>query len=344
VEVYIQETGEHVIATAGEVHAERCFMDLKEWCGDVQLRISPPLLSFRETIIDSGKMVESRTANKLCLVKIRCTPIPFDVATQLNHDVPLDQIHLDRVWKEECKSLWAIGPKQHGSNLLINHSKMSPKLETFLSKYQKSIVSGFQLASSSGPLCAEPMMGVAFCIEEIDFHDDCDDDKVSFRGQLISAVKDACFESMSTCSKRIVEAIYKCDVHVPQTHVGKVYPVLAKRRAKITSEDFENGTDTWTICCFLPVAESFGFSSELRTKTSGGASPMLVFSHWQVLDIDPSWVPTTQEELEEFGEIGEQAPNLAKTYVDQVRRRKGLLVQEKLVEKGEKQRNLSKKK
>lgn len=63
----------------------------------------------------------------------------------------------------------------------------------------------------------------------------------------------------------------------------------------------------------------------------------------QVIDIDPFWLPTTEEELMHFGEKADSA-NRAKLYMDSVRRRKGLFVDEQVVEHAEKQRTLSKNK
>jgi ribosome assembly protein 1 len=77
---------------------------------------------------------------------------------------------------------------------------------------------------------------------------------------------------------------------------------------------------------------------------SGGASAALLFDHWKILDVDPFFVPTTDEELEEHGEIVGEGTNIARLYIDSVRKRKGLTVNEKLVESGDKQRNLSKNK
>jgi len=62
-----------------------------------------------------------------------------------------------------------------------------------------------------------------------------------------------------------------------------------------------------------------------------------------VIDIDPFWVPNTDEELELFGEKADSA-NRALDYMNTVRRRKGLSVEEKIVEFAEKQRTLSKNK
>jgi ribosome assembly protein 1 len=83
--------------------------------------------------------------------------------------------------------------------------------------------------------------------------------------------------------------------------------------------------------------------SELRKKTSGVASPQLVFSHWQLMAQDPFFVPTTEEELEEFGSTVDNSLNLVRELINKVRRRKGLFVDEKLIQSATKQRTLSKK-
>ena len=60
---------------------------------------------------------------------------------------------------------------------------------------------------------------------------------------------------------------------------------------------------------------------------------------YELLDQDPFWVPTTEEELEDLGEKADRA-NIAKTYMDGVRSRKGMFVDRKIVEFAEKQRTL----
>lgn len=60
---------------------------------------------------------------------------------------------------------------------------------------------------------------------------------------------------------------------------------------------------------------------------------------YELLDQDPFWAPTTEEELEELGEKADRS-NVAKGYMDGVRDRKGLFVDRKIVEFAEKQRTL----
>lgn len=122
--------------------------------------------------------------------------------------------------------------------------------------------------------------------------------------------------------------------------LGKVYGVITRRRGRIISESLNEGTPFFTILSVLPVAESFGFSDEIRKRTSGAASPQLVFHGFEMLDEDPFWVPFTEDQLEDLGELADKE-NVAKRYMDMVRARKGLEVKgRKLVKDAEKQKTL----
>ncbi|KAI9517670.1 Elongation factor-like GTPase 1 [Dissostichus eleginoides] len=138
-------------------------------------------------------------------------------------------------------------------------------------------------------------------------------------------------------------AMYTCEIMATAEVLGRVYGVLGKREGRVLHEEMKEGTDMFLIKAVLPVAESFGFADEIRKRTSGLASPQLVFSHWEVISSDPYWVPTTEEEYLHFGEKADSA-NQALKYTNAVRRRKGLYVEEKTVEHAEKQRTLGKNK
>lgn len=92
-------------------------------------------------------------------------------------------------WKDVVKQIWSVGPRNCGPNLLLNQTedyrtkylhheqeiKEDPRFE-----YESSFVNGFQLASLAGPLCDEPMMGVAFCVEEWYLDKSAGDDMLHF--------------------------------------------------------------------------------------------------------------------------------------------------------------------
>ena len=75
VEVGLMETGEHVIAAAGEVHLERCIADLRERFAKVDLKVSPPLVSFRESVSSTG-VAEATTSNGLLTIRATANPLP----------------------------------------------------------------------------------------------------------------------------------------------------------------------------------------------------------------------------------------------------------------------------
>lgn len=92
-------------------------------------------------------------------------------------------------WKDVVKQIWSVGPRNCGPNLLLNQTedyrtkylhheqeiKEDPRFE-----YESSFVNGFQLATLAGPLCDEPMMGVAFCVEEWSLDKSAGDDMLHF--------------------------------------------------------------------------------------------------------------------------------------------------------------------
>ncbi|KAI0061643.1 EF-G C-terminal domain-like protein [Artomyces pyxidatus] len=227
--------------------------------------------------------------------------------------------------------------------------------------FDGNIETGFQIATFHGPLCAEPMEGMAFFVERVEIdrevvERETQQNRMSqITGSLISAVKDACRNGLLDWSPRLKLAMYSCDIQASTDVLGKVYGVVAKRRGRIVAEEMKEGTSFFTVRAMLPVVESFGFadgkkrprhssavlthSVDIRKRTSGAASPQLVFSGYEMLDQDPFWVPTTEEELEDLGEKADR-DNIAKGYMDAVRERKGMFVNRKIVELAEKQRTL----
>tara|TARA_R110002003_G_scaffold388_11_gene19362 strand:+ start:6580 stop:7116 length:537 start_codon:yes stop_codon:yes gene_type:complete len=169
-----------------------------------------------------------------------------------------------------------------------------------------------------------------------------EEDAVSDRGRLtgevIKAVRSSIHQGFLDWSPRMLLAMYSCEIQASTD-------VLTRRRGTILSETLSStssasttGNQTFTINALLPVAESFGFSDEIRKRSSGSASPQLRFAGFEMLDEDPFWVPFTEDQLEDLGELADRE-NVAKRYVDRVRRRKGLRVMERKVE-AEKQKTL----
>ncbi|KAJ2550289.1 Cytoplasmic GTPase/eEF2-like protein (ribosomal biogenesis) [Coemansia sp. RSA 1933] len=209
--------------------------------------------------------------------------------------------------------------------------------------FEESVNTGFQLATQAGPLCFEPLAGVAVTIKSFVYNGSSvsSANMGALSGQIITTVRDAVKMGFLHWSPRLHLAMYACDIQATSEVLGKVYAVINRRRGRILSEEMREGTPYFTIKAIIPIVESFGFADEIRKRTSGAAIPLLIFRGFESLDVDPFWVPTTEEELEDLGEKADRE-NEAKRYMDKVRKRKGLFVERKIVEHAEKQRTLKK--
>lgn len=297
-------------------------------------------------------------------------------------------------WLKLLKKIWALGPRQIGPNILFTpdfkrkgvdsfvlirgsshvsqrlgfvddsidgdkaaetSSEVTQALSMEAEHLESSVVTGFQLATAAGPLCDEPMWGLAFVVEAYisPFIGQANESETShqqqaeqygiFTGQVITAVKDACRAIVLQKKSRLVEAMYFCELNTPPEYLGPMYAVLGRRRARVSKEIMQEGSPLFTVHAYVPVSESIGFADELRRWTSGAASVLLVLSHWEELPQDPFFVPKTEEEIEEFGDGSSVPPNTARKLIDSVRRRKGLPVEEKVVQHATKQRTLARK-
>ncbi|XP_040563821.1 elongation factor-like GTPase 1 [Lepeophtheirus salmonis] len=276
---------------------------------------------------------------------------------QKDLDNLFERDELCRVNNITASRIWAFGPKKTPTNLLFNflpEYEQIPfsvwdrmiSMESLHKNYVSSFLNGFQLASSAGPLCDEPMRGVGFIVSEWSINSSKDMESSSYgplSGQIISTVKEGCKSAFQAQPQRLMAGMYTCDIMVKAEVLGKMYAVLGKRHGKVVKEKMIEGSSTFTVTANLPVVESLNFCNVIRKQTSGLAMPQLVFSHWEIIDIDPFWVPVTDEELLHFGDKADSA-NIARCYMNNVRKRKGLAIDEKIVEHGEKQRTISKKK
>ncbi|KAF6987630.1 hypothetical protein CFC21_005252 [Triticum aestivum] len=203
------------------------------------------------------------------------------------------------------------------------------------------IISGFQEVTNAGPLCDEPMWGLAFIVEPYIFSGSPDSVNCSYQHK--AAVREACRAAVLQSKPRLVEPMYFCEVTTPIERLGSVYSVLGDCRAKVQEAEMQLETFLYMVHAHLPVAESSEFSEKLWNGSSGAATARLTFSHWEAIPQDPFFVPKTKEEIEEFGDGSNMGPNLAKKLIDSVRRRKGLHVDDKVVKHGTKQRTRAKK-
>jgi elongation factor 2 len=312
VQCYIEESGEHIVAGAGELHLEICLKDLQEeYCNGAPLKTSDPVVSFRETVqTESSQMCLSKSPNKHNRLYCKAAPLEDGLSDVIESGKmgPRDDPKLrarmladDYGWDvNDARKIWCFGPETTGPNMVVDVTKGVQ----YLNEIKDSCVAAFQWASKEGVLCDENMRGIRFNVHDVTLHTDAIH---RGGGQIIPTARRVFFASMLTAQPRLMEPVYLVDIQCPEGAMGGIYGVLNRRRGHVFSEEQRAGTPLYSVKAYLPVMESFGFTADLRSHTSGQAFPQCVFDHWQIMQGDP---------LEENSK--------AKSVVDGVRKRKGL--------------------
>jgi len=291
VQCIIEESGEHIIAGAGELHLEICLKDLEEDHAQIPLKKSDPVVSYRETVEEeSNQMCLSKSPNKHNRLFMKAAPLPDGLAEDIDKgDVnPRDDFKIrgrylaDKYEFDitEARKIWCFGPETTGPNLMIDCTKGVQ----YLNEIKDSCVAGFQWASKEGVLCDENMRSVRFNLYDVALHADAIH---RGGGQIIPTARRVLYACVLTAEPRLMEPVYQVEIQCPENAVGGIYGVLNRRRGHVFEEAQTPGTPMFVVKAYLPVNESFGFTADLRSNTGGQAFPQCVFDHWQILPGDP---------------------------------------------------------
>jgi len=291
VQCIIEESGEHIIAGAGELHLEICLKDLEEDHAQIPLKKSDPVVSYRETVSEeSTQMCLSKSPNKHNRLFMRAVPMPDGLAEDIDNgevnprdDFKVRARYLAEKYEydvTEARKIWCFGPETTGPNIFVDCTKGVQ----YLNEIKDSCVAGFQWASKEGVLCDENMRSVRFNLYDVALHADAIH---RGGGQIIPTARRVLYACVLTAEPRLMEPVYLVEIQCPENAVGGIYGVLNRRRGHVFEEAQTPGTPMFVVKAYLPVNESFGFTADLRSNTGGQAFPQCVFDHWQILPGDP---------------------------------------------------------
>lgn len=288
---YMSESGEHIVAGTGELHLEICLQDLEQDHAGVPLKISPPVVAYRETVeTESSQTALSKSPNKHNRIYLKAEPIEEEVSLAIENGVinPRDDFKARaRVMADEfgwdvtdARKIWCFGPDGNGANLVVDQTKAVQ----YLHEIKDSVVAAFQWATKEGPIFGEEMRSVRVNILDVTLHADAIH---RGGGQIIPTMRRATYAGFLLAEPKIQEPVFLVEIQCPEQAVGGIYSVLNKKRGQVVSEEQRPGTPLFTVKAYLPVNESFGFTGELRQATGGQAFPQMVFDHWATLGSDP---------------------------------------------------------
>jgi len=291
VQCLTDESGEHIIAGAGELHLEICLKDLEEDHANIPIKVSDPVVSYRETVSEESYLTcLSKSPNKHNRLFMRAAPLeePLSAAIDKGDITPrMDMKERGRYLVEnfgwdptEARKIWCFGPEGTGPNLLVDCTKAVQ----YLNEIKDSVVAGFQWATKEGVLCEENVRGIRYNIQDVTLHADAIH---RGGGQIIPTARRVFYASSLTAAPRLMEPVYLVEITCPDSAQGGIYGVMNRRRGQVQDNQQIAGTPQICLRAYLPVNESFGFTADLRSNTGGQAFPQCVFDHWQILPGDP---------------------------------------------------------
>jgi elongation factor 2 len=305
-----EETGEYLLSGTGELHLEIAVKDLQDM-QSIQVKQSEPIVTFRESIEGvTPTPVLAKSPNKHNRLFVTAEPLSQGVIDAIEtgeigpyvDEKEIAAILRNKGWdKDESRKVWGLAPNDDGPNIFIDKTKGVQ----YLHEVQQYILQGFQWSATEGPLCGEPYYGIKFALTDCTLHEDTVHRGI---GQIMPVARRACFGAILSSKPVLLEPVYKIQVNVPEKFVGSVYKVIAKRRGRILDSIPKEGTPIIIVVGEIPVSESLGINTELKSESSGFAFSQMLFSHWEKVPGDPM----------------KKGGGLARQFVESTRKRKGM--------------------
>jgi len=140
-------------------------------------------------------------------------------------------------------------------------------------EYIPAVEKGFRASMSNGVLAGYPVKSMKVRLIDGSYHS-VDSDSLSFE----ICAKQAFREALPKCKPVLLEPIMKVEVLTPEQNMGDVVGDLNRRRGQILGMDTRGNSQV--VKALVPLAEMFGYVTQLRTLTSGRATSTMEFSHY----------------------------------------------------------------
>ncbi|MCE3037409.1 elongation factor G [Helicobacter sp. faydin-H20] len=140
-------------------------------------------------------------------------------------------------------------------------------------EYIPAVDKGIQEAMQSGVLAGYPVVDFKVTLYDGSYHD-VDSSEMAFKIAGSMAFKDACRDANAV----LLEPLMKVEVEIPEEYMGDVIGDLNRRRGQINSMEDRMGLKI--VNAFVPLAEMFGYSTDLRSATQGRGTYSMEFDHY----------------------------------------------------------------
>jgi elongation factor G len=267
------DTGQTLISGMGELHLEIIVDRMLREFG-VQANVGRPQVAYRETIRRAaeaeGKYIrQTGGRGQYGHVKLEIHPLP-SAAHEDMHEMATDE--LDALAKQLAggKAKWRFD-KEHRL-LFVDHiiGGAIPQ------EYIRPVESGIVEAMETGVLAGYEMVDIGVVLNDGSYHE-VDSSEMAFKIAGSMAFKEACAKAKPV----LLEPIMKVEVVVPEEYMPAVFGDLNARRSAI--QGTENRAGSNVIRVEVPLAQMFGYATDLRSRTQGRATFTMHFSHYAEL-------------------------------------------------------------
>ncbi|MDR0460267.1 MAG: GTP-binding protein [Nitrososphaerota archaeon] len=273
-----KETGEYLLRGMGELHLELAANQLKRDFS-LEAEVSLPRTVYMESITQKGITVSVKNSGNQDSFSIQVEPQPVN---QIEPSKERDNIEYSDVNGNVLK-IFSATPQDISD----------PVLEL--------LISGFEYACRAGPLCGEPIRHLIVKLSDFNLLNFRQED---LQGEVKREICRAIFASFLTANPVLLEPIYAVTVSVSCEFAGESSRILTTCRGKV--KNYRQNGLLANIEGFIPVAETFDFSKDLRCATSGRAVWQYVFDHWEKLS--EKLVTQTVLELRKRRGLAEEVP------------------------------------
>jgi elongation factor G len=248
------ETGETIISGMGELHLE-IMVDRMKREFSVEANVGQPQVAYRETILNTAEAEHKyikQTGGKGQYGHVRLTLKPMQPIAE---------------GEKIAKNV-----KRYDNFEFINSIKGGVIPQEFIPAVEK----GVKEAMDRGIVAGYKMVNISCDLTFGSYHD-VDSSEIAYKIAASQAFQDAAKRAKPV----ILEPIMKLEVVAPEKYMGDVNGSIASKRGQV--EGSEPRGQAIAIHAKVPLAEMFGYTTQLRSMTSGQGSAMMEFDHYEVV-------------------------------------------------------------
>ncbi|KAM4634449.1 ribosome-releasing factor 2, mitochondrial isoform 2-T3 [Polymixia lowei] len=240
------DSGQTILCGMGELHIEIIHDRIKREYG-IETHLGPLQVAYRETILHRVSITDTldRTVGE------RRHVVTVDLAVSPIGDMSSMGTSCDITFEEEVEG------------------QLSPEVK-------EAVENGVQSSYFQGPLLGYPVQGVSTLIQSVSM-------APGTSSAMVSACVSRCMlKALKQAGGQVLEPVMSLEVTVGEEHLSSVLGDLAQRRGAI--QDIQSRHDSKLLLATVPLAEMMGYSTILRTLTSGNATFSLQLDTYEAMN------------------------------------------------------------